>query len=277
MRGAISLVCLFLFSITVHADEVFQFRGNSYYSGKMSAQTRVSTSGNTTTVQVLFRIHATAALIVGIDYWMEELTTWSSGELQTAATNTRYMVNDEIKRQSWKAFTKNNNMFEGYKIESKHPDQFKSRYPLLATIWELSSFGKSWLPQFYPSSPDRRSDYDVAVEPGLQTPLAFAFYYLRFLQNAAQVPVFVVGEEREKRVDLVLNSPEQLNGTKVWRVPFRAGPLKTADNKPARAEIGPDQQLHRLKLSMVHTMGSAEGELISEGCVTETSVAHSSK
>lgn len=266
MRGALVLFC-FLFPFSIFADEVCQYKGNADYSGKMWAQTHVTTVGPKTVVQVLFKIHATALLFIGVDYWMEELTSWENGELQSAATNTRYLVNDEIRRQSWKVLPRNGNNFEGYKLESKHESKFKERYPIFAPIWDLQAFGKDWLGQFQQSSPDRRADYDVAFEPGLTTPLAFAFYGIRFLKQASRIPVFVAGEERQKRVDLQIASAQiTSDGSKVWRVPFHAGPLNTAENSPATAEVARDGSLRKMDLSIVHSLGSASGTFISQGC-----------
>ena len=131
------------------------------------------------------------------DYLLEELSIWRGEQLENVAVNSRYLLGHRIVRQQWDEFRRAADGMRGERVQAKTLADFRRRHPGFVQHWDPASFGQPWLRDFPSAPPERRMDLDLhasPLPPALRSPLAMAFYWVRWLPRVGQdVPVFLPG------------------------------------------------------------------------------------
>src|ERR1700733_11625839 len=234
-RCAVCVVAELLGTITVRAGEVCRFAGTTDYSGRIEVSTDVNARAmdGTTTVDVIVQFMATPWPLVHIRYLMQEVSVWKSDQLQSVATNSRYLVGGHIVRQIWDLFDRRPDGLEAYRLEGKTLDDFRRKYPAFVRHWEPANFGQPWIQDYRLAGAERRPDLDLpasSVGPDLRSPLALAFYWSRRIPRSGQAgTVFLPGFKKAKRVDLTIGAVEPSGaGQQVWQTSIRYPALGSA-------------------------------------------------
>ena len=249
------------------------FTGTSDYAGHVEVTTNVSTRANdgTTTVDVVAGIKATPILFVHINYLMEEISTWRSGQLQRVAVNSRYIVDNHVIRQEWDLFDRGAAGLEAYRLQGKTPRDLLLRHPAFIRHWNPANFGEPWLQDYQSAGPERRPDLDLprtSLRPNLRSPLALAFYWSRQLpSNGQATTVFLPGFKRDKRVDLTITEAEPPHdGRQVWQTSVRYPALSKTRASTADAWVSMDGHLLQLTVSVQSGSGNLHGVVRQVGC-----------
>ncbi len=256
------------------ADEVCRFTGSTDYAGHVVVVTDVSAAGAVTRVDVALTFEAAPMPWLAIRYLIQEISTWRAGEMESVAVNTRYLFGDSIVRQQWDEFRRGPDGLQARRVLAKTLDDFRLRHPGFVAHWDPATFGRPWLDDYPAAAPDRRTDLDLggaSLPPGLRSPLAMAFYWVRFLPPGGQdVPVFLPGFKTDRLADLPIVAAPSAGGT-VWQAPVRyaalAGqPASVAAASRVTAVTSSDGHLLELALEVHSWLGSAEGLVHQEGC-----------
>jgi hypothetical protein len=106
------------------------------------------------------------------------------------------------------------------------------------------------------------------MPPGLGTPLAMGFYWVRWAgQDTRTVPVFLPGFKKNARADIKLVSlGVDANGLLHLRSSVHHPQLSETEASTADAWISPDHHLVRVTFDAHSDYGSAQGELRLDGC-----------
>ncbi len=268
MRVAASLlICTAILPVQLRAAELCRFAGNTDYDGKVDVTTKVSVSGDVTRVDVAVTFEATTMFWLRMHYLVEEISVWRSGVVQDVALNTREFVNSHIVRQQWDQFRRVGDTLKARRVQGKRPAEFAARYPDFARHWDPTDFTRPWLRDYDAAKPEQRPDLDMAAAgPTMQTPLALAFYWVRFLpRGGATLPVFLLGFKADKRADLpIAGTPRQ--GDMLWRTPLRHPDLSASPVSSATALTSPDHHLLDLSFDLFGPRGSAHGDISQLGC-----------
>ncbi len=265
------LAATLLFACSAHGAEICRFAGHTDYSGQLTltAIDRHAADG-TITVDVLGAFRGTPWPFVHVRYLEEELSRWRSGQLQSVAVNTRYLVDGHIVRQLWDDYTADGHGLTAYRLEGS-PTQIQQKHPGFIRHWDPATFGEPWLQDFRSAHPDRRPDLDLPVSsmrPGLRVPLALAFYWSRWPPPGAQtVDVFLPGFKEDKTADLTVQpAGPQGDGWHQWQIMVRYPGLSISDPSTATAQISTDGHLLQLAGRMITRNRLARGEIHQEGC-----------
>jgi hypothetical protein len=104
------------------------------------------------------------------------------------------------------------------------------------------------------------------VSSNLLSPLALAFYWVRWLPPGAQdEAVFLPGFKADKLVDVPMTAAAWKGGT-VWQTPLRYSVLSKAPPSIATAWMSADRHLLQLALDLHEPRGAGSGILTQEGC-----------
>jgi hypothetical protein len=157
-----------------------------------------------------------------MEYLVEELSIWRAGELESVAVNSRYLVGERVIRQQWDEFQRGTDGLQAYRVQAKTLADFRREHPGFVQQWDPATFGQPWLRDYKAASPKRRPDLDLSPFPsGLRSPLAMAFYWVRWLlHRSLDVPVFLPGLKHDRLVNLSITATTSLGGT-VWRAPLQ--------------------------------------------------------
>jgi hypothetical protein len=83
------------------------------------------------------------------------------------------------------------------RVQAKTLSDFQRQHPGFVQHWDPATFGQPWLHDYPSAPPERRIDLDLHDTPSLsalRSPLALAFYWVRWLPQTRQdVPVFLPG------------------------------------------------------------------------------------
>jgi hypothetical protein len=258
-----------LYTVKASADEVCRFAGTTDYAGHVAVTTGVAATAGVTKVDVAVRFEATTILWFHIHYLIEEVSTWQAGELESLAVNNRYFVGNDIIRQQWDEFQRGADGLQARRVQGKTLAEFRRRYPDFVQHWDPATFGRPWLHDYQSTSPERRSDLDLRGSPlpaGLRTPLAMAFYWVRWLPRGGQdVPVFLPGFKSERLVKLGIAAASS-GGGMLWRAPLRYSALSEKPASIAAAWTSPDGYLLKLAFELHAPFGTARGLIHQEGC-----------
>jgi hypothetical protein len=267
-RSSLCLAATLLLACNAHAEEICRFAGRTDYSGRLTvtAIDRHASDG-TITVDVLGAFQAKPWPFVQVHYLMEELSLWRSGQLQTVATNTRYLVAGHIVRQLWDVYMPDGHGLAGYRLEGSLGDLRRAR-PGFIRHWDPATFGQPWLQDFWSAHPDRRRDLDLPVSSmhsDLRVPLALAFYWGRWLRRGGRtVDVFLPGFKKDKNVDLTIE-PDGPPGDG-WHTAVRYPALSMSHPSTATAQISTDGHLLQLAGTVVMRNSLAHGWIRQQGC-----------
>src|SRR5215472_12209402 len=193
-----------LCAVGASAAEVCRYTGSTDYDGRVAVTTDVTESNGITRIDVAGDFEATTMFWYRIHYLLEEVSTWRGGELQSVSMNSRYLLGDHVVRQSWDDFRRGGDGLQAYRVQGKTLADFRLKHPGFARHWDPATFGQPWLRDYPSAPPERRADLDLTRAPaGLRSPLALAFYWIRWLPRGEQtVPVFLPGFKQERLVEL---------------------------------------------------------------------------
>jgi hypothetical protein len=270
-RSRLCLVVMLLLACNAHAEEICRFAGRTDYSGRL-AVTAIDrhASDGTITVDILGVFQAKPWPFVQLHYLMEELSRWRSGQLQTVATNTRYLAAGHIVRQLWDVYMPDGHGLAGYRLEGSLGDIRRTR-PGFIRHWDPATFGQPWLQDFWSAHPDRRRDLDLPVSSmhaDLRVPLALAFYWSRWLPPGGRtVDVVLPGFKKDKNVDLTIEPDgAPRDGWYRWQTTVRYPGLSMSQPSTAAAQISTDGHLLQLAGTVVMRNSRAHGWIRQQGC-----------
>lgn len=253
----------------VSAAEVCRFTGTTDYHGHVGITTHVAAMDGVTRVDVAVMFKAIADFWLPIQYLTEEISTWRDGELQNVAMNYRYLVAGHIVRQNWDDFQRGTDGMQARRVQGKTFGEFRVKHPGFAQHWDPAGFGRPWLQDYQSAPPERRSDLDLQREklsPGLRSPLAMAFYWVRFLPHSgADVPVFLPGFKADRVVELPIKAVPFAGGMQ-WQAPLRYPALSETPASNVTAWTSADGHLLQLAFELHGSRGSAHGLIHEEGC-----------
>ncbi len=256
-------------AVGASAREVCHFVGTTDPAGHIAVVTDVAATDGVTRVDVVARFEATALLWLRIQYLIEEVSTWRSGELESVAVNNRYLVGRHIVRQQWDDFRRGTDGLQASRVQAKTLAELRRRHPGFVQHWNPATFGWPWLSDYQAASPERRPDLDLRGSPlpaGLRSPLAMAFYWVRWLPRGGQdVAVFLPGFKAERLVELPIAAAPWPGGM-VWQTPLRYSALRERPASSATAWTSPDGRLLQLAFELHGSRGSARGLIRQEGC-----------
>jgi hypothetical protein len=249
--------------------ETCRFAGTTDYAGHVAATTEVTRSGDTTRVDVAVTFESTTMLFLGVHYLLEEVSTWRAGQLESVAVNSRYLIGDHIVRQQWDEFQRDAGGLQAHRVQAKTLDDFRVRHPGFVRHWDPATFAQPWLRDYPSASPERRIDLDLRASPlpsGLRSPLAMAFYWVRWLRHGSQqVTVFLPGFKRDRLVSLSASSAETQSGT-LWQAPLHYPALSDSPASTATALISADGHLMQIAFELFTPRGSGRGTITQQGC-----------
>jgi hypothetical protein len=256
---------------TAQASETCRYSGTTSYSGQVSVTTVASTTNGETTIDVTARVSARSFGVINWGYLYQEITTSRSGELLSAAVNHRYSVAGTIQRQQWDVFTRGPDGMTASRAQAKTLAGFQQNHPGFVRHWDLGSFGQPWLADYAAAAPERRADLDLPraeMPPGLGTPMALAFYWVRWAgQDGRSVPVFLPGFKKNARADIQLASRGvDSQGLLHLHAEVRHPQLSATELSTGDAWISSGHQLVRVAFDARGDHGSAEGELHLDEC-----------
>ncbi len=264
-----AIAAVWLYASDVSAAELCRFTGTTDYQGRATITTDVARFDGLTRVDVVGTFAARWNLVLPVQYLMEEISTWKGNDLQEVAVNYRYLVADHIVRQNWDVFQRGPDGLQGRRVQGKTFTEFRERHPGFAQHWDASSFARTWLQDYVSAAPERRADLDLKgteLPPGLRSPLAMAFYWVRFLpRRNADVPVFLPGFKADRILELPIQAGPDAAGMR-WMATLRHPALSVAPVSTATAWITTDNHLQRLAFDLHGPGGSAQGQIHQEGC-----------
>jgi hypothetical protein len=249
--------------------EVCHYSGSTDYDGHVAVTTNVTESDGITRVDAIGAFEATTMFILRIHYLLEEVSTWRAGELQSVAVNSRYLLGDHVVRQSWDDFHRGSAGLQAYRVQGKTLADFRRQHPKFAQHWDPETFGQPWISDYQSASPERRTDLDLTdqqLPSGLRSPLAMAFYWVRWLPRREQtVPVFLPGFKKERLVDLPIAAIPSSGGTE-WQASLRHSAFSERPISVATARISPDRHLLQLAFEVHGSRASGRGLITEGGC-----------
>lgn len=259
------------------AAETCRYSGTTSYSGHVIVEAKAATANDGTTVDVTARVTARSFGLIDWQYLYEEIATWRGGELQSIGVNHRYSVAGSIRRQQWDVFHRTSEGMNAWRVQGKSLADFQAKHPGFVGHWDPSSFGQAWLPDYASAPPERRADLDLpaaAMPPGLGTPLALAFHWVRWEgQDARTVPVFLPGFKKNSRADVrVVSFGVEANGLSHLRSSVRHPQLSETEVSTGDAWVSPDHHLVRITFDARGDHGSALGDLHLDGCQGDAAV-----
>lgn len=263
------LVAARMCPVPASAAEVCRFAGTTDHAGHVAVTSEVSATDGVTKVDVAVTFDATTMLWLPIRYLVEEISTWRSGTLASVAINTRYLAGGHVVRQQWDAFQPGADGLQARRVQAKTLADFQRRHPGFVQHWDPATFGQPWLPDYQFAAAERRADLDLkgaTLPPGLRSPLALAFYWIRWLpRDGADVPVFLPGFKHEPLVRVSIAAAPSTSGLK-WRAPLHYAALNETPASTATAWTSSDGHLLQLAFEVNGPQGSARGQIHQEGC-----------
>lgn len=251
------------------AAEVCRFTGTTDYDGHVAVTAAVGATGGVTRVDVVANFESTTTLWLRLHYMVEEVSTWRAGELENVAVNIRYLIGGHIVRQQWDEFQRGHDGMLGQRVQAKNLGDFRRRHPGFVQHWDPATFGQPWLHDYPAASPERRADLDLkgaSLPSRLRSPLAMAFYWVRWLPHDGQeVPVFLPGFKADRLVELPITAAPAPDGT-LWKTPLRYPALSKTPASTATAHISSDGHLLQLSFELHEPRGSARGVIDQAGC-----------
>lgn len=272
----LSFVALLLYArAAARANEVCHFAGTTDYSGRVVVTSKSETDEDgTNTIDVALQFDGKTMPFVHVRYLLEEISRWKSGELQSLAVNSRYLIDGHIVRQQWDEFERGHNALEAYRVQGKTEAEFRLQHPGFAQHWDPASFGKAWLGDYRRAAAERRADLDLALSnprPHVYAPLALAFYWTaRLPPKGEAVEVVLPGFKRDKQVDFTITAagPASNPGER-WQAAIHHPALNTSRASAAEAWVSKGHLL-QLTFTAHSSSRTARGSIRAEGCDTNS-------
>jgi hypothetical protein len=251
------------------ADEVCRFTGSTDYAGHLGVTTAVASAGDDTTVDVVAAFDSSSMLLFGVHYRLEELSIWHGDQLENVAVNSRYLLGHRIVRQQWDEFQRTADGMRAERVQAKTLADFRRRHPGFIQHWDPATFGQPWLHDYRSAPPERRIDLDLHAAPlprALRSPLALAFYWVRWLPRTRQdVPVFLPGFKADRLIQVPI-APASVGVGTEWRAILHYPSLSQSQSSTASALVSPDGHLLRITFELHTAYGSGRGEIVQQGC-----------
>jgi hypothetical protein len=265
------LTAILLTAPSAWAEEICRYAGTTSHAGEVTVRTRVSASGDETTVDVAAWLSARSFGLINWRYLYQEISVWRADELRSVAVNHRYSVAGTIRRQQWDVFNRAPDGMIGYRVQAKTLSDFQAKHAGFVRYWDPATFGQNWVPDYESAGPERRADLDLprtAVAPALGTPMALAFYWVRWSdQKRRDVTVILPGFKKNAQVDLQVNSlGVEAGGLLHVRTAVRHPQLSETETSTGDAWVSSDHRLARVAFEAHGDHGSARGELRLQGC-----------
>ena len=272
-RGGIilaSLAWLLLLATPAAADEVCRYAGSSDYDGRLAIEARSVAGEGGLRLDIRLQLDADPLPLVHTRYLMQEISVWHRDGLSQLAVNSRYRFDDHIVRQQWDVYDRTPDGLAAWRVQGKHPAEFRRQHPGFAGHWDLARFGAPWLADYGMLTSDRRPDLDVAHDMrAVRSPLALAFYWLRWLDRPETVPVYLPGFKEQKLVELGIGAgigTEPGAGRRTWQATPRYPGLDPSRPSTVTATMAPDRHLQRLEFDLHGVEHSARARVILVGC-----------
>ncbi len=251
------------------AVEVCRFTGSTDYAGHVAVTTAVTASGDRTIVDVATSFDSTSMFLFGVRYLLEEVSTWRGGQIENVAVNSRYLLGHHIVRQQWDEFRRAADGMQAERVQAKTLSDFQRRHPGFVQHWDPATFGQPWLRDYPSASPERRIDLDLRgapLPPALRSPLAMAFYWVRWLPQAEQdVPVFLPGFKADRLVEVPVAPATAADGI-FWHTVLHYPSLSERDPSTVSALVSRGHNLLRISFELHTVHGSGRGEIVQQSC-----------
>ncbi len=248
------------------------FSGRTDYGGRLEVAADSGTAGARTEIDVRLELDATPLPLIHTRYVMEEISTWRQDGIEQVAVNDRYSVDGHIVRQQWDVYNRAADGLHAFRVQGKRQGEFRRQHPDFMQFWNPDAFGKPWLGSYPYSTTARRPDLDLHQDPSLvRTPLALAFYWLRWLPRQGEVvPLFLPGFKEQKLVELAIGPvPGGLpGGPSGWRAPIAYPYLSPTRPSTALAWTTGDRHVEQLLFDLHGVEHSARGSIHADGCKT---------
>ena len=246
------------------------FSGRTDYGGHLKIAAASRTAGGRTEVDVTLELNATPLPLVQTHYVMEEISSWRQDGIEKVAVNDRYTFDGHIVRQQWDVYDRAGDGLHAFRVQGKRAGEFQRQHPDFVQFWNPDTFGKPWLDSYPYSGKARRPDLDLHQDPSsVRTPLAFAFYWLRWLPpQGSVVPLFLPGFKEQKLVRLTIGRtpdklPERFSG---WKAPLEYPYLSLTRPSVVLAWTSSDRHVQRLLFDLHGVEHSAQGFVQADGC-----------
>ncbi len=246
------------------------FSGRTDYGGRLEVAADSKTVGGRTEIDVRLELNATPLPLIHTRYVMEEISSWRQNGIEQVAVNDRYSVDGHIVRQQWDVYNHAVDGLHAFRVQGKHPGEFRRQHPDFMQFWNPDEFGKPWLDRYPYSITARRPDLDLHQDPSLvRTPLALAFYWLRWLpRQGSVVPLFLPGFKEQKLVRLAIGpmTDKLPGGLSGWRAPIEYPYLSPTRPSTALAWMSGDRHVKQLVFDLHGVEHSARGSIHEDGC-----------
>ena len=223
------------------------------------------------TIDIAARVTARSMWVFDVAYLHQERTAWRNGALQSIAINHRESLNGDIRRQQWDLFARGPEGLMAHRTQGTNLPDFRQRHPSFVRLWPLSTFGQPWTEAYASTRPEPRPDLGLpaaAMAPRLRTPLAFIFYWARWMpSNGDNVPVFLATFKKDARADIPIGpATAGADGLSTRRVTLRHPLLRDAPPSIADAWFSADHRLVRLTFDLHGVEGDVQGTLRQDAC-----------
>lgn len=173
-------------------QETCKYLGKIDLGGSINIQTvftRDKTNPKNFSARTLIILSA-SVLFWRIEYFIDEEDIFDSNpeRLRRVDVNSRYILNGNLKRQTWDRSDFNDGpapgagYTEAYRVEGTNPTDFAKRYGAFSEFFPVSAFANNWQPAYEAAKPDRRTDMDLRpVLESIMSPITMDFIKARFL------------------------------------------------------------------------------------------------
>lgn len=264
-RPALPALLIALVLPTLAHAETCRFTGTTSQNGHLAARTETREADGLTTIDVTldFTIHA---WMTDYRYLAQEITTWRGRDLLSIAMNQRSLADGDIKRQQWDVFTREGSILAAHRVQAKYLADFRQRHPGFVAHWSPDTFGQPWLADYHRANPERRPDLDLPAT-GARTPLAFAFYWARFLPpTGTPITLVLPSLKQNKTTALRLGPAIAGEGWQRWSSELHHPGLETSPASIAAAWVSPDHYLLQLGFDIHTDWASGTANFRTQGC-----------
>lgn len=254
------------------AQETCLFSGKTDYRGQLGIVETSRMVGAETQIDVRLVLDARPLPLIHTHYVMQEISSWRRGAIQQVAVNDRYSFDGHIVRQQWDVYDRAADGLHAFRVQGKRLGEFQRQHPDFVQFWSPDMFGRPWLEKYPYSARARRPDLDLHSDLSLvRTPLALAFYWLRWLPpQGSVVPLFLPGFKEQKLVELAIGPlPDGGNGSRAgWKAPIQYPYLSPTRPSTALAWTTTNRHVAQLVFDLHGVEHSAQGVVHEDGCMS---------
>ena len=265
------LVLLTLLPFSAQSAETCRYKGVGDQAGRLVVETQAATANGETTLSVTAQVEGRYLGVFRFQFLHQEINVWRDGELRQIGIHHRYSVNGSVKRQQWDVFNRVPEGMQAWRAQAKTLSDLQAHHPGFVRYWPPESFGQPWLAAYGSAGAKRRADLDLparAIPPGLGTPLAMGFYWIRWsVPDGRAAPLFLPGFKEDPRLDVPISlAGTEPDGTRRIHITVRHPKLDPDRPSGGEAWVAPDRRLMRVAFEGFGRKGSMKGEARLEGC-----------